>query len=91
MKVESQQDSIKNNRGRGQRGLFFFFFFFFWYLLHLHFKCYPGSPLYPRPPLPPTPASWPRCFISSLQQRGLLEAVESCRDGSVLWAALAEH
>ena len=32
------------------------------YFLHLHFKYYPGSPLYPSPALlfnPPTPASWP--------------------------------
>jgi hypothetical protein len=31
------------------------------YFLHLHFKCYPESPLYPPPALlsnPPTPASW---------------------------------
>jgi hypothetical protein len=35
---------------------------FFYYFLHLHFKCYPESPLYPPPallPNPPTPASWP--------------------------------
>jgi hypothetical protein len=33
------------------------------YFLHLHFKCYPESPLYPPPtllPYPPPPASWPR-------------------------------
>ena len=32
------------------------------YFLHLHFKCYPQSPLYPLTtllPSPPTPASWP--------------------------------
>jgi hypothetical protein len=32
------------------------------YFLHLHFKCYPESPLYPHPtllPYPPTPTSWP--------------------------------
>jgi hypothetical protein len=32
------------------------------YFLHLHFKCYPESPLYPPPTLlhnPPTPTSWP--------------------------------
>jgi hypothetical protein len=37
-------------------------FFFFRYFLHLPFKCYPESPLYPPPallPNPPTPASWP--------------------------------
>jgi hypothetical protein len=36
--------------------------FFIRYFLHLHFKCYPESPLYPPPallPNPPTPASWP--------------------------------
>jgi hypothetical protein len=36
--------------------------FFIRYFLHLHFKCYPESPLY-TPPAPfanpPTPASWP--------------------------------
>ena len=36
--------------------------FFIRYFLHLHFKCYPKSPLY-TPPAPfanpPTPASWP--------------------------------
>jgi hypothetical protein len=50
----------------------FFFLFFFnlgditfilsRYFLHLHFKCYPESPLHPLPallPNPPTPASWP--------------------------------
>jgi hypothetical protein len=32
------------------------------YFLHLHFKWYPESPLYPPPallPIPPTPTSWP--------------------------------
>jgi hypothetical protein len=36
--------------------------FFIRYFLHLHFKCYPKSPLYPPPallPYPPTPTSWP--------------------------------
>jgi hypothetical protein len=35
--------------------------FFIRYFLHLHFKCYPQSPLYTFPallPNPPTPASW---------------------------------
>jgi hypothetical protein len=32
-----------------------FFQFFIRYFLHLHFKCYPESPLYP----PPRPASLP--------------------------------
>jgi hypothetical protein len=33
------------------------------YFLHLHFKCYPKSPPYPRHPFlyPPTPNSWPWC------------------------------
>jgi hypothetical protein len=33
------------------------------YFLHLHFKCYPESLLYPAPPLsyPPTPTSWHWC------------------------------
>ena len=37
-------------------------FFFIRYFLHLHFKCYPKSPLYPPPallPYLPTPTSWP--------------------------------
>ena len=41
--------------------IFFFFQFFIRYFLHLHFKCYPKSPLYPLPtllPYPPTP-TWP--------------------------------
>ena len=41
---------------------FFFSNSFIRYFLHLHFKCYPESPLYPPPVLllnPPTPASWP--------------------------------
>jgi hypothetical protein len=36
--------------------------FFIRYFLHLHFKCYPKSPLYPPPtllPYPLTPTSWP--------------------------------
>ena len=36
--------------------------FFIKYFLHLHFKCYPKSPLYTPPallPNPPTPTSWP--------------------------------
>ena len=41
---------------------FFLFFFFFGYFLHLHFKCYPKSSLYPPPALLSytlTPTSWP--------------------------------
>jgi hypothetical protein len=41
---------------------FIFLQFFVRYFLHLHFKCYPESPLYlPQTllPYPPTPASWP--------------------------------
>jgi hypothetical protein len=37
-------------------------FFFIKYFLHLHFKCYPQSSLYPPPTLlrySPTPTSWP--------------------------------
>jgi hypothetical protein len=39
-----------------------FSLFFIRYILHLHFKCYPQSPLYPPStllPSPPTSASWP--------------------------------
>ena len=38
------------------------FLFFIRYFLHLHFKCYSKSLLYPPPallPNPPTPTSWP--------------------------------
>jgi hypothetical protein len=40
----------------------FFLMFIIRYFLHLHFKCYPQSPLCPPlcpAPNPPTPASWP--------------------------------
>ena len=40
---------------------FFTHIFFIRYFLHLHFKCYPKSPLYPPPTLltyPLTPTSW---------------------------------
>jgi hypothetical protein len=45
-------------------GVHFLFkkYIFIRYFLHLHFRCYPQSPLYPPPallPNPPTPASWP--------------------------------
>jgi hypothetical protein len=39
-----------------------FSFFFIRYFLHIHFKCYPESPIYRHPALlsnPTTPASWP--------------------------------
>jgi hypothetical protein len=42
--------------------LWFSFCFFIRYFLHLHFKCYPESSLYPPCallPNPPTPTSWP--------------------------------
>jgi hypothetical protein len=56
-----------------------FFQFFIRYFLHLHFKCYPKSPLYPSPtllPYPPTPTSWPWCspileHIKFARSRGL--------------------
>jgi hypothetical protein len=41
---------------------FFLFFLFIRYFLHLHFKCYSESSLYPPPALlhyPLTPTSWP--------------------------------
>jgi hypothetical protein len=43
----------------------FLFCFIIRFFLHLQFKCYPKSPLYPPPNLlsnPPTPASWPWYF-----------------------------
>jgi hypothetical protein len=39
-----------------------YFLFLIRYFLHLHFKCYPKSPLYPPPallPYPLIPTSWP--------------------------------
>ena len=42
-------------------GMFSFFPIFIRYFLHLHFKCYSESPLYPPPallPYPPTLTSW---------------------------------
>ena len=44
--------------------LILFFSIFIRYFLHLYFKCYPESSLYPPPallPYPPTPNSWPWC------------------------------
>jgi hypothetical protein len=41
------------------------YFFLIRYFLHLHFKCYPESPLYPSHamlPNPPTPAFWPSMY-----------------------------
>jgi hypothetical protein len=41
---------------------FLYFLFLIRYFLHLHFKCYSQSSLYPPPallPNPPTPAFWP--------------------------------
>jgi hypothetical protein len=56
-----------------------FFQFFIIYFLHLHFKCYPQSSLYPVPTLllyPPNPTSWPWHFpvlehIKFTRPRGL--------------------
>jgi hypothetical protein len=42
--------------------LFIIIIIFIKYFIHLHFKCYPKSPLYPHPALLPytlTPTSWP--------------------------------
>ena len=46
----------------GDSRFFSFLLFFFGYFLHLHFKCYPKSSLYPPPALLSytlTPTSWP--------------------------------
>jgi hypothetical protein len=50
-----------SNRSKCSFCSFSFFLFLIRYFLHLHFKCYPESPLYPPPtllPNPPTPTSW---------------------------------
>jgi hypothetical protein len=68
--------------------LIFFFQFFIRYFLHLHFKCYPESPLYPLPtPCSPThplpllgpgvktkrpPTDWERIFTNPKSDRGLI-------------------
>ena len=41
---------------------YYYYYIFIRYFLHLHFKCYPKSPIYlplALLPNPPTPASWP--------------------------------
>jgi hypothetical protein len=77
--------------------LFFFFFpiFFIIYFLHLHFKCYPESPLYPPAtllPYPPTPISWAwhspvLGHIKFARPRGLSCQWEPIRSSSVTYAA----
>jgi hypothetical protein len=60
--LENAPQIIPTGQSDGVNFLFFQAFFFIRYFLHLHFKCYPQSPLYPPPtllPNPPTPASWP--------------------------------
>ena len=66
-----------------------FFQFFIRYFLHLHFKCYPESPLYPPPallPYPPTPTSWPwhspvLGHIKFARPRGLSDRMISAKIG----------
>jgi hypothetical protein len=73
----------------------FFFQFFIRYFLHLHFKCYPESPLYPSPTLllyPPTPTSWPWCspvlgHIKFARPRGLFSQWWPTRLSSTTYAA----
>jgi hypothetical protein len=65
------------------------------YFLHLHFKCYPESPLYSLSallPYPPTPTSWP--WLSSVlghitfaRPRGLSSQCWPTRPSSVAYAA----
>ena len=72
-----------------------FFLFFIRYFLHIHFKCYPESSLYPPPtllPYPPTPASWPWHFpvlghIKFAIQRGLSSQWWPTRPSSATYAA----
>jgi hypothetical protein len=57
---------VRSGGGGGTSGIFLewyssHLFFLIRYFLHLHFKCYSQSPLYPPPalfPNPPTPTSW---------------------------------
>ena len=72
-----------------------FFSFFIRYFLHLHFKCYPKSPLYPPPtllPYPPTPTSWPWSspvlgHIKFARPRGLSSQWWLTRPSSATYAA----
>jgi hypothetical protein len=64
MEIEKQQNKDINNSTKANELYFFLFFphFSIRYFLHLHFKCYPKSSLYPSPtliPFPLTPTSWP--------------------------------
>ena len=59
----------------------FFLSFFIRYFLHLHFKCYPKSPLYTPPTLLPTPAanfSSLGTFSSSSIGRPVFHPVDDC-------------
>jgi hypothetical protein len=65
------------------------------YFLHLHFKSYPKSPLYPHPallPYPLTPTSWPWHFpvlghIKFARSRGLSSQWWPTRPSSATYAA----
>jgi hypothetical protein len=78
--------------------LFFFLFFsfltiFIRYFLHLDFKCYPQSPLYPPPlPNPPIPAFWPchspvEGHIKFARPRGLSSQWGPTRTSSATYAS----
>jgi hypothetical protein len=69
--------------------------FFIRYFLHLHFKCYPKSPLYPPPALLPyllTPTSWPWSFpvqghVKFARPRSLSSQWWPTRPSSAIYAA----
>jgi hypothetical protein len=74
---------------------FYFFQFLIRYFLHLHFQCYPESPLYPPPslfPYPPTPTFSPWCYpvlghIKFARPRGLSSQWWLTRPSSATYAA----
>jgi hypothetical protein len=62
LEKQTNKNNNNNNKNDVDIELISFLNFFIRYFLHLHFKCYPRSPLYtPHAllPYPLTPTSWP--------------------------------
>ena len=60
--VEEGAGERTSRRGKSTDCFFLLFFSFIRYFLHLHFKCYSQSPLYP--PHPPAPQPTHSCFLT---------------------------